>query len=62
MQTQTARQTPATAAPVTAPARDAFTRPEARTRAFGVGYGSSSGYASQRRYAQDWAAPRFRFA
>ena len=60
MQTQTAPQTPA-AAPVAA-ARDAFTRPEARTRAFGVGYGSSSGYASQRRYAQDWAAPRFRFA
>lgn len=61
MQTQTTPQTPAAAATPTVAARDALTRPEVRTRAFGVGYGRSSGYASQRRYAQDWAAPRFRF-
>ncbi len=62
MQIQTTPQSPAAAPVNTTTARDAFTRPEARTRAFGVGYGSSSGYASQRRYSQDWAAPRFRFA
>ena len=33
-----------------------------RQRDFGVGYGNSSGYATQRRYSSDWAAPRFRFA
>ena len=33
-----------------------------RERDFGVGYGSSSGYASNRRYAQDWMQPRFRCA
>lgn len=33
-----------------------------RPRDFGVGYGSSSGYASARRYTQDWATPRFRCA
>ena len=33
-----------------------------RERAFGVGYGNSSGYASPRRYAQDWMQPRFRCA
>mgnify|MGYP006207932379 FL=1 len=32
-----------------------------RPRDFGVGYGNSSGYASARRYTQDWATPRFRF-
>ena len=35
-------------------------RRERRERDFGVGYGSSSGYASPRRYTQDWATPRFR--
>ncbi|RDZ26685.1 hypothetical protein [Lysobacter silvisoli] len=32
-----------------------------RERDFGVGYGNSSGYASNRRYSNDWAQPRFRF-
>jgi len=32
-----------------------------RERAFGVGYGNSSGYASQRRYASGWTGlERFR--
>ena len=34
-------------------------RPE---RDFGVGYGTSSGYASARRYASDWGPTRFRCA
>ena len=33
-----------------------------RERDFGVGYGNSSGYATTRRYAQDWMQPRFRCA
>lgn len=33
-----------------------------RDRDFGVGYGNSSGYATSRRYAQDWMQPRFRCA
>ncbi|HEY0502749.1 MAG TPA: hypothetical protein VGD42_04560 [Lysobacter sp.] len=33
-----------------------------RERDFGIGYGNSSGYASDRRYASNWAPPRFRFA
>lgn len=33
-----------------------------RERGFGIGYGRSSGYASQRRYTTAWAQPRFRFA
>ena len=33
-----------------------------RPRDFGVGYGNSSGYASLRRYAQNWGQPRFRCA
>ena len=39
----------------------ALARRERRERDFGVGYGNSSGYASTRRYTQDWATPRFRF-
>ena len=36
-------------------------RRERRARDFGVGYGSSSGYASQRQYANAWnGQPRFR--
>ena len=32
-----------------------------RERDIGVGYGNSSGYASDRRYARDWSGqPRFR--
>lgn len=33
-----------------------------RERDFGVGYGSSSGYASGKRYTSDWAQPHFRCA
>lgn len=36
-------------------------RREIRSRDFGVGYGSSSGYFSRRRYAGNAFAPRFRF-
>jgi hypothetical protein len=39
--------------------RPASARPE---RDFGVGYGRSSGYTTTRRYASNWAPPRFRFA
>lgn len=38
------------------------TRPNGDDRAFGVGYGSSSGYASAKRYTRGWAQPRFRCA
>lgn len=38
------------------------TRHVHRERDFGVGYGNSSGYASNRRYVSDWAQPRFRCA
>ncbi|WP_407353581.1 hypothetical protein [Luteimonas sp. R10] len=37
-------------------------RHEHRARDFGVGYGSSSGYASERRYVGNQAVPRFRCA
>lgn len=33
-----------------------------RERDFGVGYGNSSGYASNRRYTSNWAQPLFRCA
>lgn len=39
--------------------RQVSARPE---RDFGIGYGRSSGYATARRYASNWAPPRFRFA
>lgn len=35
-------------------------RREHRSRDFGIGYGSSSGYFSQRRYSGNAFAPRFR--
>ena len=35
-------------------------RREPRSRDFGIGYGSSSGYFSQRRYSGNAFAPRFR--
>jgi len=41
---------------------DLSTRLGPRERDFGVGYGKSSGYASNRRYTTDWAGPRFRVA
>ena len=37
-------------------------RPNPATRETGTGYGRSSGYATSRRYASDWLAPRFRLA
>lgn len=37
-------------------------RRERRERDFGVGYGSSSGYAAARRYANDWGLSRFRLS
>lgn len=37
-------------------------RPEPRRRDFGIGYGSSSGYVSNRRYASSSVPSRFRFA
>ncbi len=37
-------------------------RRERRARDFGVGYGSSSGYAARDRYAPNLAAARFRVA
>jgi len=37
-------------------------RRERRERDFGIGYGSSSGYASERRYVNDWGLTRFRCA
>jgi hypothetical protein len=33
---------------------------ERRERAFGTGYGRSSGYASAKRYTNDWGLTRFR--
>lgn len=51
-------QTKATPKPAIASPR----RQTHRTRDFGVGYGSSSGYASERRYTSDWSQIRFRLA
>jgi hypothetical protein len=43
------------------PAPERARRAIYRERDIGVGYGNSSGYASDRRYARDWAGqPRFR--
>lgn len=36
-------------------------RPVTRARDFGIGYGSSSGYATAARYVPNRTAPRFRF-
>ncbi|QWP77814.1 hypothetical protein J5226_05225 [Lysobacter sp. K5869] len=44
------------------PAANAPVRHVHRQRDFGVGYGNSSGYASNRSYASNWVQPRFRFA
>lgn len=41
----------------TAPARRPY-----RERDFGIGYGSSSGYGTTRRYTSDSGLPRFRAA
>lgn len=54
--TQPRRTTPLQ--PVTTPSP----RREYRERDFGVGYGSSSGYATRRQYVSGWnGEPRFRF-
>ena len=37
-------------------------RRERRERDFGIGYGNSSGYASAKRYTNDWGLTRFRCA
>jgi len=56
--TAAARQTPAQPVVIDL----AAARHIHRERDFGVGYGNSSGYATTRRYASNWAPPRFRFA
>ncbi len=33
-----------------------------RARSFGIGYGSSSGYGTDKRYTTDWGQLRFRCA
>lgn len=56
---------PATARTPTASNRFRIAGPawqQVRQRDFGVGYGNSSGYASDRRYAEDWGQDRFRMA
>jgi hypothetical protein len=54
---QSARPAPRVPQPVAA--RPATYRQQ-RARDFGVGYGRSSGYASGKRYADDWGNARFR--
>jgi len=54
IQTRTAHAACAVAAVITQ------TRREARSRDFGIGYGHSSGYSSQRRYSASGFSPRFR--
>lgn len=44
------------------PTQSLTRRPPHRARDFGVGYGSSSGYASERRYTTEWSQIRFRLA
>ena len=54
---QTPNSRPETRIPVSQDSRRAVYR----EREVGVGYGNSSGYASERRYARGWAGePRFR--
>ena len=63
MNAQTARTVSQTATTATATVQTAPTvRHQHRQRDFGVGYGNSSGYASNRSYASNWVQPRFRFA
>jgi hypothetical protein len=44
---------------VAKPATERPVRREYRSRDFGIGYGSSSGYASGKRYADNWGNARF---
>ena len=68
MNRQNKNNAPAPAASRTAPAASNRFRiagpawQQVRQRDFGVGYGNSSGYASDRRYAEDWGQERFRMA
>lgn len=60
---QTAANTSATSAPSAgAVVIPMPTRHTHRERDFGIGYGNSSGYASARQYASNWAPPRFKCA
>ncbi|MFD0739795.1 hypothetical protein ACFQZQ_10930 [Lysobacter koreensis] len=54
--------TPSTVNAASAAAIPMPTRHVHRARDFGVGYGNSSGYASDRKYVSQWAPPRFKFA
>lgn len=60
---QIAIHAPASAAGRRSPADEAviarIVRRERRARDYGVGYGSSSGYASGKRYAENWGNARF---
>ncbi|WP_189455023.1 hypothetical protein [Cognatilysobacter bugurensis] len=38
-----------------------LSRPSRRERDYGIGYGSSRGYAKTPRHSNSWTAPRFRF-
>jgi len=58
----TSNPAPATSTTVPAAEGAAPVRHLHRERDFGVGYGNSSGYASNRRYTSDWAQPLFRCA
>lgn len=52
----------ATLTPVAAQAQ-AWSAPHSaryRERGFGIGYGTSSGYALEKRYTSDWGQARFR--
>lgn len=61
MTTQTLRSPPSSPRPTLAVPVPAAPRREYRERDFGVGYGRSSGYASERRYVAPWnGQPHFR--
>jgi hypothetical protein len=47
----------ATALPMSVPIRHVH---RDRDAAFGIGYGNSSGYGTDRRYVADWSPQRFR--
>lgn len=60
--TSTARTADRTPTPTPGPTTSTVRVDRNRARDFGVGYGNSSGYATARRYASNWGAPRFRCA
>ncbi|HJW45307.1 MAG TPA: hypothetical protein VJ484_02345 [Lysobacter sp.] len=55
-------RTPSNSAKPVPAAQSAEVRHLHRDRDFGVGYGNSSGYASDRRYTSNWVQPLFRCA